>query len=119
LISSVTVVATADAVNCSSACWADWMTSTLTWDRLGRAEVRLIDLQAGERRVARAAGDVVEAAVDQPQAGERRRVADAGDRLDRRIDLQLIRLDLLAGERAAVGGLDDEVLDVQQQGADL
>ena len=41
------------------------------------------------------------------------------DALDRRVDLELVGLDLVGRERAGVGGLHDQALDVQQQRCDF
>src|SRR5205085_7220705 len=78
-------------------------------DRLRSAEVGLRDVQRLDVGGVHAAGDVVQAPVQQVQAGERRGVADAGDALDGGVHLELVGVDLFGRERAAVGGLDDEV----------
>src|SRR5207302_5774448 len=56
--------------------------------RIG-AEVGLRDVQRGHLAGGHAAGQVIEAAVDEVQSGEGGRVADAGDALDGGIDLEL------------------------------
>jgi hypothetical protein len=81
---------------------------------LGGVDLRDVDL-----RPRHAAGREVELPVQQLDPAELRRVGDAVDAVEDRVDLELVGLDLLRAERAAVGGLVRQALDLQQQRADL
>ena len=83
-------------------------------DKARGGDLRVADLGVADPRC-----DVIERPVEELEPPECGGVADPGDGLDRGIDLQLIRIAFLIGERTGIGRLHRERLDRVEQIGDL
>ena len=87
--------------------------------RYALTDLSLGDVQSGDRAGVDAAGDVAEASIQKIEAGETGGASDARNGLHVGVNLKLVGLKLGGRERAGVGRLDDQALNIIQERRDV